>query len=303
MLLSVFATLALIAAAGAEHWANPVVIEPEAKAFLVGEVMDVKWSNSTTGDVNIDAVPCEEGVMDFPHPIAHGVPAAAGHFLWEIPNELRSACYRIHVWGAQTPDKEEGRLGESTQFTVLNLDKFAPTSFVVTPPNDGKPVEAGKEMTIKWNFSRAYNHPAYVNVGLYREGQDEPVVNIGQYASDLKAATWTVPENLDMGKKYYIGVGGNANNNLGPGQTSDMGGTSFEFTLEKAPAIVHTGEKAQEQKEKQEKAKRDSLAKRKENEKLAKGGKLKGAKISSSSVAAAGISLGVVALASIFLQL
>jgi len=217
---------------------NPNVRSPGPMTYTAGKPMEVAWDDGDTGYVNIDLVQDDPSILAFPMMIA-SVPREAGKYSFTLPESLKSAGkYHIRVWGDQQP--QSGSSCISAPFTVLNVAPEAINSFTVTSPNKSNPCVADKVCKIAWDYPPNGMHPAMVDVSLYRVGNPYAIEHIGTFDSSVKSANWVVPHDSSIRQSdVYISVSGKGQPDVGPQQTTDMGGNSQAFIIAEPGSVSH----------------------------------------------------------------
>lgn len=213
---------------------NPVVLAPIEGTFNAGDSVEIKWTNATTGFVNIQLVNESPDVLSAPFTIALGVPAVAGKYLWKVPSSLKSAShYRIIVWGI-SPGSALEKNALNGGFTIVNNIPNAVNTFRVLTPNANKQCAVGGPCAITWDFPDfADNRPAYVHIRLFKGDNTAPSLYIAHVPADQKTYTWNVPDDKSLlGPDVYISVSAEGNPAAGPGVGDDMGGNGEKFQME-----------------------------------------------------------------------
>jgi hypothetical protein len=213
---------------------NPVVIAPTEGTFNAGDNVEIKWTDATTGFVNIQLVNESPDVLSSPFTIALGVPAVAGKYVWKVPSSLKSASrYRIIVWGIRPSDNLE-KSALNGGFTIVNNIPNAVNTFRVLTPNANKQCAVGGPCTISWDYPDfSDSRPAYVHVRLFKGDNTVPSMYIAHVPADQKSYTWNVPNDQSLlGPDMYISVSAEGSPAAGPGIGDNMGGNGEKFKMD-----------------------------------------------------------------------
>lgn len=234
---------AFLMAASALAMRNPVVKNVSNSTYSAGQEVTIEWSNASTGFINIDLVNQFAEVLGAPIPVALGVPAAQGKYVWKVPESLRTAVgYKLRVWG-QSPPKPEDSLGQSPMFTVFNNVPQAINQFKVLSPSAKEVCAVGKPCKISWDYPDTINGPAYVHIRLFKAGNPNPLYEIDNVPAAQKSYTWDVPNDGKLlNEGLYVSVSGAGTPPQGPGFANDMGANGLPFAIAKElPAAPQLG--------------------------------------------------------------
>jgi PKD repeat protein len=114
--------------------------------FLVGNDYNIQWSAIGFDTVNLEYSPDNGSSWN---PIASGINAASGNYLWKIPNTPSSNCrVRITGFGSEIPYSDES----DSAFAIV-----PPSTITVTAPNGGENWTVGSQYYITWTSTSVAN--------------------------------------------------------------------------------------------------------------------------------------------------
>ena len=114
--------------------------------LVVGTADTIRWTSSKVTNVKIE-YSTSGGTSWITHPIVSTTPAAAGQYVWTIPNTPSTEC-RVKISDVNNPEVTDS---SSNNFTI------SPLSISLTYPNGGENLVVGRADTIRWTSSNVTN--------------------------------------------------------------------------------------------------------------------------------------------------
>ncbi|MCD6308721.1 MAG: hypothetical protein J7M24_06980, partial [Candidatus Latescibacteria bacterium] len=161
--------------------------------YVTGEDLDIWWD--ATGVVSVNILISTDGGTSW-MPVANGVPADDGKYMWPIPEGNESTNCIIQVVSA---DDQTIRDASQAVFTIEPAEPAA--SIELVRPAGGEELVGGQDYEIQWNSDGV----SKVKIGYSIDGGETSLPIAGGVDASLGYYAWKVPTNASSSNCYlYI---------------------------------------------------------------------------------------------------